>query len=142
MLLIRKKKIMIIYKSPLTKWLVNEEKLYFMLFGICFTRCRYLEVWEYMELRIRERQYTECVLLTFPFAFILSVFFSWWCMLLPLLSYHLLYLLEKRWGHHSIFDWEVLEHCDDAIYFRKRKSFVWMKYYFKKSLPASVWYDQ
>jgi hypothetical protein len=57
------------------------------------------------------------------------------------MSYHLLYWLERWFGHHSSFDWEALEHCSDALYLRKRKSRAWMKWYGKKSLPPSEWED-
>ena len=60
---------------------------------------------------------------------------------LAFMSYHLLYWLERWFGHHSSFDWEALEHCSDALYLRKRKSRAWMKWYGKKSLPPSEWED-
>lgn len=132
---------MIVYNSRLAKCFPGRRRHYFMLFGICFTRFRYLEAWEEMELRIHERQFTECVLLAFLPAMVLSLLFSWWCMLLLPLNYHLLYCTEKKWGHHSAFDWEALEYCGDALYMRKRENFAWMKYYFRKSLPESEWDD-
>ena len=53
-----------------------------MLFGCCFTRYKYLEAWEDMELRIHERQYLECFLLALLPALVLSLWLSWWFMLL------------------------------------------------------------
>jgi len=94
-----------------------------------------------MELQIHARQYTECFFLALLPALALSVWLSWWWMLLAFMSYHLLYWLERWFGHHSSFDWEALEHCSDALYLRKRKSRVWMKWYGKKSLPPSEWED-
>ena len=38
----------------------REKKHYFMVGGLFFTRYKYLEVWEDMELRIHARQYWEC----------------------------------------------------------------------------------
>lgn len=133
---------MIIYNSLLAKTFLNRKKRhYFMIFGCCFTRFKYLEVWEDMELRIHARQYTECFFLALLPALVLSVWLSWWWMLLAFMSYHLLYWLERWFGHHSSFDWEALEHCSDALYLRKRKSRAWMKWYGKKSLPPSEWED-
>lgn len=41
---------MIIYNSLLAKTFLNRKKRhYFMIFGCCFTRFKYLEVWEDME---------------------------------------------------------------------------------------------
>ena len=115
---------MIIYNSRLAKLLLGKKKYYFMFFGCCFTRYKYLEAWEYMELQIHERQYFECLLLALFPSLILSICFSWWLMLLALASYHLLYWLERALWHHSTFDWEALEHCGDSLYLRKRK-FPW-----------------
>lgn len=110
-----------------------------MLFGCCFTRFRYLEVWEYMEVRVHVRQYTECFLLTLLPVLGLSLYFSWWWIVLAMSTYHLLYWLEKIFRGHSSFDWEALEHCGDTLYLRKRKSFAWLKIYYKKTLPISEW---
>lgn len=133
---------MIIYNSLLAKTFLNRKKRhYFMIFGCCFTRFKYLEGWEEMELQIHARQYTECFFLALLPALALSVWLSWWWMLLAFMSYHLLYWLERWFGHHSSFDWEALEHCSDALYLRKRKSRAWMKWYGKKSLPPSEWED-
>ena len=53
---------MIIYNSLLAKTFLNRKKRhYFMIFGCCFTRFKYLEGWEEMELQIHARQYTECL---------------------------------------------------------------------------------
>lgn len=117
------------------------KKYYFMLFGCCFTRYKYLEAWEDMELRIHERQYLECFLLALLPALVLSLWLSWWFMLLAFVNYHLLYWIERWFGHHSSFDWEALEHCGDSLYLRKRKFCAWMKWYGKKTLPPSEWDD-
>lgn len=132
---------MIIYNSRLAKLLLGKKKYYFMFFGCCFTRCKYLEAWEYMELQIHERQYLECLLLALFPSLILSICFSWWFMLLALASYHLLYWLERALWHHSTFDWEALEHCGDSLYLRKRKFCAWKQWYGKKTLPPSEWND-
>lgn len=50
---------MIVYNSGLAKLFLGKRKYYFMFLGCCFTRYKYLEIWEYMELRIHERQYLE-----------------------------------------------------------------------------------
>ena len=60
-----------------------------MIFGCCFTRFKYLEGWEEMELQIHARQYTECFFLALLPALALSVWLSWWWMLLAFMSYHL-----------------------------------------------------
>ena len=47
--------------SLLAKWFLGKgKKHYFMLGWFFFTRYKYLEVWEDMELRIHARQYWEC----------------------------------------------------------------------------------
>ena len=55
---------MILYNSLLAKIILNRKRNkrehYFMVFGCCFTRYKYLEIWEDMKLRIHERQYFEC----------------------------------------------------------------------------------
>lgn len=49
---------MIFYNSLLAKWFLGKgKKHYFMLGWFFFTRYKYLEVWEDMELRIHARQY-------------------------------------------------------------------------------------
>ena len=105
---------MILYNSLLAKIILNRKRNkrehYFMVFGCCFTRYKYLEIWEDMELRIHERQYFECFLLALMPSLVLSLLFSWWFMLLALFSYHLLYWAERWFGHHSSFDWEALEY--------------------------------
>ena len=100
-----------------------------------------LEAWEEMELRIHARQFWECFLLTLIPALALSLWLSWWWMILPFIAYHLFYWFEKMFFPHSVFDWEALTFCGDAMYLRKRKSFAWMKWYGKKTLPASEWDD-
>lgn len=51
---------MIFYNNLLAKWFLGKKKHYFMVGGLFFTRYKYLEVWEDMELRIHARQYWEC----------------------------------------------------------------------------------
>ena len=52
---------MIFYNSLLAKWFLGKgKKHYFMLGWFFFTRYKYLEVWEDMELRIHAKQYWEC----------------------------------------------------------------------------------
>lgn len=68
---------MIFYNSLLAKWFLGKgKKHYFMLGWFFFTRYKYLEVWEDMELRIHARQYWECFSLTLIPAlyFIVTVF--------------------------------------------------------------------
>ena len=93
---------MILYNSLLAKIILNRKRNkrehYFMVFGCCFTRYKYLEIWEDMELRIHERQYFECFLLALMPSLVLSLLFSWWFMLLALFSYHLLYWAERSTG--------------------------------------------
>lgn len=132
---------MIVYNSWLTKRLLGKERFYFMLLWCCFTRYRYLEAWQEVEALIHVKQYKECFALAFLPALILSLWLTGWCMLLAFFAYHLLYWLEKAWRHHSVFDWEALEYCWDSLYLRKRKGLAWMKYYGKKTLPASEWPD-
>ena len=63
---------MIFYNSLLAKWFLGKgKKHYFMLGWFFFTRYKYLEVWEDMELRIHARQYWECFSLTLIPALIL-----------------------------------------------------------------------
>ena len=105
---------MIFYNSLLAKWFLGKgKKHYFMLGWFFFTRYKYLEVWEDMELRIHARQYWECFSLTLIPALILSLLFSWWWMVLPFVTYHILYWFEKIICHHSIFNWEAMKHCGD-----------------------------
>lgn len=129
---------MIFYNSLLARWLFGNERHYFMIGGICFTRHKKLEEWEEMELRIHVRQYCECVLLMLLPALILSTWSSWW-MLLPFATYHLLYWLERTFRPHSVFDWEAIENSGDTLYLSKRKLFAWMRWYGSKTLPLSDW---
>ena len=127
---------MIFYNSLLAKWFLGKgKKHYFMLGWFFFTRYKYLEVWEDMELRIHAKQYWECFSLTLIPALILSLLFSWWCMILPFITYDLLYWFEKIIYHHSIFNWEAIKHSGDTLYLRKRKAYAWKKGYGKKSCP-------
>ena len=53
---------MIFYNSLLAKWFLGKgKKHYFMLGWFFFTRYKYLEVWEDMELRIHAKQYWEAI---------------------------------------------------------------------------------
>ena len=113
--------IMILYNSWLAKCFLSKKKHSFMIFGFCFTRYKYLEIWEEMENRIHLRQYTECFFLTLLPALGLSLWLSWWFMLIPLCTYHFLYWWERMIRNHSIFDWEPKKHCGDTLYLRKRK---------------------
>lgn len=131
---------MILYNSKLANLFLSKKKHYFMFFGCCFTRYKYLEGWEDMELRIHERQYRECFLLAFLPTLVLSIWLSWWWILLAFGMYHLLYWLERIIWRHSVFNWEALKYCGDSLYLRKRKSFFWLKYYGKRTLPPSEWY--
>ena len=131
---------MIIYNSLLAKTFLNRKKRhYFMIFGCCFTRFKYLEEWEDMELLIHARQYTEFFFLALFPALVLSVWLSWWWMIVPFVTYDILYWLEKAFRSHSVFNWEAVENCGDTLYLRKRKSYAWMKWYGKKTLPLSDW---
>ena len=107
---------MIFYNSLLAKWFLGKgKKHYFMLGWFFFTRYKYLEVWEDMELRIHAKQYWECFSLTLIPALILSLLFSWWCMILPFITYDLLYWFEKIIYHHSIFNWEAIKHSGEEV---------------------------
>ena len=130
---------MIFYNNRLAKWFLGKKKHYFMVGGLFFTRYKYLEVWEDMELRIHARQYWECFFLTLAPALILSLWLSWWWMIVPFVTYDILYWLEKAFRSHSVFNWEAVENCGDTLYLRKRKSYAWMKWYGKKTLPLSDW---
>lgn len=137
-----KRENMIFYNNLLAKWFFRKgKKHYFMFGGFLFTRYKYLEVWEDMELRIHIRQFWECFLLTLLPALVLSLVYSWWWMILPFMTYHVFYWLEKSFRPHSVFDWEAIENCGDTLYLRKRKSYAWMKWYGKKTLPLSDWDD-
>ena len=51
---------MIFYNNLLAKWFLGKGKNkshYFMFSGFFFTRYKYLEIWEDMELRIHARQF-------------------------------------------------------------------------------------
>lgn len=130
---------MIFYNSYLAKWFLGKDRYFVIVGGLCFTRYKYPEVWEDMELRIHIRQFWECVWLTLLPAFILSLMYSWWWMFMPLITYHGCYWLERMFRLHSVFDWEAMENCGDTLYLSKRKSFAWMRWYGKKSLPLSDW---
>lgn len=132
---------MILYNSFLAKCFRGGKKHSFMIFGCYFTRHKKMKIWEEMEARIHLRQYTECFILTLLPALGLSLWLSWWFMAIPLCTYHILYWWERMVRHHSIFDWEAEEHCGDALYLRKRNSYIWLKAYCKKKLPTSKWAD-
>ena len=52
---------MIFYNNLLAKWFLRKGKKHcFMLGGLFFTRYKYLEIWEDMEVRIHARQFWEC----------------------------------------------------------------------------------
>ena len=70
----------------------------------------------------------------------ITMVLMWW-MVLPFMTYHLLYWFEKAISSHSVFNWEALTYCGDAVYMRKRKSYAWMKWYGKKTFPKSEWED-
>lgn len=143
---------MIFYNSALAKFFLNENKDSFMALGINFIKRRHPNPEQEMRMLIKEKQYQECLIITFPIALILSLFISWWFMLLPLIAYHLFYTIE--WGIRALqpnssfttdfvphkgctaFDCEVNRHCIDLVYFRKRKCFAWTKFYFKTSRPV------
>lgn len=59
-------------------------------------------------------------LLTLIPALGLSLWFSWWWMVLPFMTYHLLYWFEKAISSHSVFNWEALTYCGDAVYMKKK----------------------
>ena len=107
---------MIFYNNLLAKWFLGKKKHYFMVGGLFFTRYKYLEVWEDMELRIHARQYWECFFLTLVPALILSLWLSWWWMIVPFVTYDILYWLEKAFRSHSVFNWEAVENCGDTLY--------------------------
>lgn len=130
---------MIFYNSVLAKCFLGKDSHSFMMGGVCFTHLKYLEVWEEMELRIHVRQYWECAMLMLVPALFLSLWMSWWGLLLPFMTYHWLYWMERTFRPRSVFDWEAMENCGDTLYLGKRKSFAWMKWYGKKSLPLSDW---
>ena len=67
-----------------------------MIFGCYFTRYKQLEFWEEMENRIHVRQYTECFLPTLVPAVGVSLWISWWFMLIPLSAYHFPAACEGR----------------------------------------------
>ena len=65
---------MIFYNNLLAKWFLGKGKKHcFMLGGLFFTRYKYLEIWEDMEVRIHARQFWECFLLTLLPALVLSL---------------------------------------------------------------------
>lgn len=131
---------MIFYNNVLAKSFLKKKKNHYFRIGwFFFTRYKYLEIWEDMELQIHEKQYWECFLLTIAPSLILSLCFSWWWMIIPFITYDILYRAEKIVRSHSIFDWEAQRHAGDALYLRKRKSFAWLKAYGKKELPSSAW---
>ena len=89
---------MIFYNNLLAKWFLGKKKHYFMVGGLFFTRYKYLEVWEDMELRIHARQYWECFFLTLAPALILSLWLSWWWMIVPFVP--MTYFIG--WKKHSV----------------------------------------
>lgn len=110
---LNEEKNMIVYNNLLAKTFLNKKKHYFMIFGCCFTRFKYLEVWEDMELQIHERQYAECFFLALIPALVLSLWLSWWWMMLAFMNYHcftgwrdgsdiILHLTGKRWSTVAI----------------------------------------
>jgi hypothetical protein len=112
-----------------------------MVCGLFFVRCKFLEVWDDMEIRIHAKQFWECFSLALIPALALSFCFGWGWMLLPFVSYHLFYWVERMFRAHSSFDWEAIAHCGDSLYLRKRKSYAWMKQYGRKDLPCTEWND-
>lgn len=123
---------MIFYNSVLAKMFLGKKRHYFMLACFFFTKHKYLEVWEDMEMRIHARQYWECFSLFVLPGLLLSLLFSWWWMLLPALAYHLLFMIERLFCKHSVFNCEAIENRGDALYLRKRSSYGWLKRYGKK----------
>ncbi|ERI88920.1 hypothetical protein HMPREF1981_00164 [Bacteroides pyogenes F0041] len=125
---------MIIYNSRLARlFLKAENKHYFMLLGITFTRHKHCEYWEEMEMLIHKRQYVECMLLAALPVFILSCLFSCWFLLLIPLAYHILYWLERFLINASSFDREAQRFSNDRMYFRRRKFAAWRSLYARKN---------
>lgn len=138
---------MILYDSLLAKAILNKNKENVMLFGISFTKKKFLEPYKEMEMSIYTRLYFESTLLALPPALLLSVLLSWWFMLLVPLMYYILYVIEwflllfsrkaktNRRDYHgnylSAFDLEAKGNNYDLLYLRKRKSWAWMKIYGK-----------
>ena len=74
-----------------------------MIGGLFFTRYKYLEVWEEMELRIHARQFLGVFFIDFNPSIGFITMVSWWWMVLPFMTYHLLYWFEKAISSHSVF---------------------------------------
>ncbi|MDR0893351.1 MAG: hypothetical protein LBN24_12205 [Mediterranea sp.] len=133
---------MVFYNNCLARLFLRHETCFFMVCGLVFVRSRYLEVWDEMEIRIHTRQFWECFLLALLPSLFLSLCVGWMCMLLPFFSYHIFYWTERAFRSQSSFDWEAKGHHGDAIYMRKRKAFVWMRWYGRKELPyVKEWND-
>lgn len=142
---------MIVYNSLLAKVILGKEEGKIRFGGFCFTKNRFWNIDEYMEVAIYERQYWECVMLVLLPVLVLSLWLSWWFFLLIPLSYNILYGVEwlilhyvvkldkkvggelRRFGsYYSAFDLEIRGNRHDLFYLRKRKGFAWMKGYAKK----------
>ncbi|MFV0589044.1 hypothetical protein [Bacteroides reticulotermitis] len=138
---------MILYDSLLAKAILNKKKENVMIFGINFTKKKYLEPCKEMEMMIYRKIYFECILLALVPALIPSVLISWWFMLLVPMMYYILYSIEwvillfsskaktsrrDHLGNYlSAFDLEAKVNNYDLLYLRKRKSWAWTKLYGK-----------
>lgn len=134
---------MILYDSMLAKAVLNDKRENLMLFGINFTKKKYLEPVKEMEMVISQKQYTECMLLAFLPSVALALLVSWWFLLLIPTTYYILYAIEwvilhciprKKHSNRylSAFSIEAKSNRHDLVYLRKRKAFAWMKHYAKR----------
>ncbi len=135
---------MILYDSALARAVLSDKRENLMLFGINFTKKKYLEPTKEMEMIISQKQYTECMLLGFLPSIVLSALISWWFLLLIPATYYILYAVEwlllqftsskgrQSGRYRSAFSIEAKSNRHDLVYMRKRKAFAWMKLYAKR----------
>lgn len=134
---------MILYDSRLAKAVLNDKRENLMLFGINFTKKRYLEPVKEMEMTICQKQYTECMVIAILPSLVLSLLVSWWFLLLIPTAYYIIYAIEWMLLHGaprnafpgrymSAFNIEAKSNRHDLVYMRKRKAFAWMKRYAKR----------
>ena len=138
---------MIVYNSRLAKHFLQGKgkKCFITLLGVTYTtESGYIPMDVSLEMKIHRQQYAECFWSSFiPVAILCTIltlvfeaYLSWILVILPFLTYHILYWIEYKAKGHSAFDYEAVLNHDDAAYPVMRRSFAWKKWYWKDHLRS------
>lgn len=145
-------RVKVFYENWLAKAILFKNYGTMMFFGFIITKHASLPIETQREERIHQLQFKECMeIATIPAVF-LSLYVSWWWMLLIPTLYYIMYGVEwfisfiyhlfkdKQIGdgkvnanayYASAFEMEAKENRNSQIYLRFRKWGAWFKYYGK-----------